>query len=849
MTEKKTTKHPDKKAAIQKKPEKATLPKKTAAPAKKKIAKTTPVKAQDPPISDAPEEGLEALEKYKRLKEKVEGDNSEEALVVETDGKSKHVKEDKIHDKISSLVDGITLSEEDDESALEAKGEFKEVGTAAEDLLRKPEAAAESDEKIRASLDTGKTKGETEKIDKAKDEWVDAKPDAKHQKPKQYPVGAEKRKDETEKIDKTAIEVGEIEQGIDEIFSQFESEPKPDEKIQKIDPTPSDPIARKKKTKKPDKAEVERVDTESVSKHQKTRQYPVNAEKRKDKTAIEVGEIEQGIDEIFSQFESEPKPDEKIQKIDPTLSDPIARKKKTKKPDKAEAERVDTEPVGKRKETKSGPVDVKKITGKKEIRKTEDALVEMEPIIEDVLSKPEGKTKINEKPKKTITTTLDTAKPKDKIKTIDTSDNIFEKKKRHAEHGIKRIQKDKVKVEIKTPYAKAYTGKIKTKRIKRKSSRAIYIFGGVLIILFSAIAFTLFGPADKFTITETLRTFIAQKTDRSPEKPQAQKVVLPGKKAVVPEHEPDDLIDSTPSKKMLREKAIIIADEIKEFLMGWKTAWQNTAGAQGDIETYMSFYSDHFISEGLDKNGWKNDKAPKNRRKDWIQIELKEINIPETIKDGRVEVSFMQIYTSSNFSDESVQTLVLKREETGWKIINAKAGRDRSQQAVVSESITQKDAASLSQKVYPFTIHVASYRDEKNARSFITELKREGLPAFASMARIPGKGDWYRISIGVYSTLEEAQRAATKIKMQKSLNAIVVKKPYAIQVGVFDAHQSLKAMESDLRSKGYSSYNVPDRYNTGKIRLLTGAFDSEKDAAAQLRKLEDDLFSPKVVKR
>jgi len=640
--------------------------------------------------------------------------------------KTKHIKEDKIHDEVSSLIDGLTLDEEDDEAALEAKGELKEAVPAAEGVLRKPEAAVESDEKSRASLDTGKIKDETKKIDKA---------------------------------------------------------------------------------------------------------------------AIEVGEIEQGIDEIFSQFESEPKPDEKIQKIDPALSDAIARKEK------------------------------------KEVRKTEDALVEMEPIIKDI-SKSEDKTKIIEKPQETITTPLDTGKPKGKIKTIDTTDNIFEEKKRHVEHDVKRIEKDKVKAKIKTPYTKAYTGKIKTKRIKRKSSRAIYIFGGVLIILFSAIAFTLFGPADKFNITETLRTFLAHKTGWPPEKPQAQKVVLPEKKAVVPEHEPDDLIDSTPSKEILREKEVIpeteeekvsgvelktppdievevipeiekeviIADEIKEFLMGWKTAWQNTAGARADIETYMFFYSDHFISEGLDKNGWKNGKAQRNRRKDWIQIELKEINIPETVIDGRVEVSFMQVYTSSNFSDESVQTLVLIKEETGWKIINIKAGRDRSQQAVLSESTTQKDTVSLSQKIYPFTIHIASYRDEEKARSFITELKKEGLPAFSSLVRIP-KGDWYRISIGVYRTLEEAQRAASKVKTQKSLNAIVVEKPYAIQVGIFDADQSLKAMESDLRLKGYSSYSVPDRYNNGKTRLLIGAFDSEKDAAAQLRKLEDDLFSPKVVKR
>jgi len=786
MTEKKKAKHTGmkkpapKKATAQKKPGKAALSKKTAAPAKKQIAKTAPVKSQSPPMSDTPEEKTDVLEKYKQLKDKIEGDNTEEALVVQTDGKSKHDQNDKIHDKVSSLIDGLTFDEENDEAVLEATDEPKEAVPAVKDVLRKPVAEAESAENIRPSLDPEKTKDEPLKV----------KPDEIHQKIKQHPVDAEKRKDGTIKSDK---------------------------------------------------AEVERIDTESVGKRKESKARPLDVKKIKkkkgkaDTAKVEVGEIERGIEEMFDQFEDEFKPDEKSRPLD---------------------------------------------TGKT-IDKTEDVLVEMDPIIEDVLSKPEDTAKINEKLIDTITTPLDSEKPKDKPKPIDTPDPALEKEKRHVEHDGKRIEKDAAKAKIKPPYTKPYTGKIRTKRIKRKSSRAIYIFGLVLILLSSAITFIFFGPADKFNITKTIKTYVARKTGWFPEKPKAQKVVLPGKKTVVPKREPVDLIESTPPKEVLREQEVIpeikeikiplvelkappdigveaireiekparIADEIKEFLMGWETAWQNTAGAKGDIETYMSFYSDHFISDGLDKNGWRNDKALKSRRKDWIQIELKEIDIPETVINGRIEVSFMQVYTSSNFSDESAKTVVLQKEDTGWKIINIKAGRNPARQAASPESTTQKNAGPLSQKVYPFTIHAASYRDAENARSFITELKNEGFPAFASLVHIPGKGDWHRISIGVYSTLEEAQQAASKIKMQTPLNVNVAEKPYAIQVGIFDTGQSLEAMKSDLRSKGYSSYNVPDRYNNGKTRLLIGAFDSEKDAAAQLRKLKDDLFSPRVVKR
>ena len=100
-----------KRTAAPKKPEKATLSKKTSVPAKKKISRTTPVKTQGLPIDGSPEERAEAIKQLKKLKEEMKGENNGEALVVQTDGKPKHDKEDKIHDKVSSLIDGLTFDE------------------------------------------------------------------------------------------------------------------------------------------------------------------------------------------------------------------------------------------------------------------------------------------------------------------------------------------------------------------------------------------------------------------------------------------------------------------------------------------------------------------------------------------------------------------------------------------------------------------------------------------------------------------------------------------------------------------------------------------------------------------
>ena len=156
----------------------------------------------------------------------------------------------------------------------------------------------------------------------------------------------------------------------------------------------------------------------------------------------------------------------------------------------------------------------------------------------------------------------------------------------------------------------------------------------------------------------------------------------PGRQVVVPL---DDQANALPSNEAKGSQTQTVQetseqraepkldDEIYAFIDGWKMAWNNSAGEKGDIEAYISFYSDDFISKGLDKNGWKRDKAIKNRKKRWIRLELNDIRISELTAENRIEVRFLQEYKSSNFSGKSNKMLILSKEKTGWKIIREKS--------------------------------------------------------------------------------------------------------------------------------------------------------------------------------
>ena len=118
------------------------------------------------------------------------------------------------------------------------------------------------------------------------------------------------------------------------------------------------------------------------------------------------------------------------------------------------------------------------------------------------------------------------------------------------------------------------------------------------------------------------------------------------------------------------QKPLYTEEKIIGFLDNWIGAWKNTAGKQGDMNAYMACYSNYFNAKNLTKDGWQADKFVKNRAKKWIDVKLEDVTIKEASLADSVEVSFLQIYQSSNYFDTSNKILILKKEETGWKIIS-----------------------------------------------------------------------------------------------------------------------------------------------------------------------------------
>jgi len=215
-----------------------------------------------------------------------------------------------------------------------------------------------------------------------------------------------------------------------------------------------------------------------------------------------------------------------------------------------------------------------------------------------------------------------------------------------------------------------------------------------------------------------------------------------------------------------------------------------------------------------------------------LEAELEQAR-DELKKMKEVDVRMQRSRDKSN-SSESI-ALAQKTSELN----NAE---DNTQQLNTNNALKPQD-------FYPYTIQVSSHKNKDASIREAMESRNKGNSGFVSHVYVPGKGDWYRIFIGFYRTVAEAEKTAVELKKQGYLHAFVVKMPFAIQIGLSFKDKELKKLEAALRSQGYLAYSVLDRVYNNKIRLLVGAFPTAKEAAILAKELQREGFKPEVVRR
>jgi cell division septation protein DedD len=153
------------------------------------------------------------------------------------------------------------------------------------------------------------------------------------------------------------------------------------------------------------------------------------------------------------------------------------------------------------------------------------------------------------------------------------------------------------------------------------------------------------------------------------------------------------------------------------------------------------------------------------------------------------------------------------------------------------------------QEFYPYMVQVSAYKSKEDSLREAMILRDKGDSVCISYVRIAGKGDWYRVLVGFYRTSQEAQAAVLELKKREYDHAFVVRPPFTVELGMYSDNEKLKELATRLILKGYSAYSLPNRETKNEIRLLVGAFWTEKEAETVTKELQKEGFTPKVVRR
>lgn len=82
-------------------------------------------------------------------------------------------------------------------------------------------------------------------------------------------------------------------------------------------------------------------------------------------------------------------------------------------------------------------------------------------------------------------------------------------------------------------------------------------------------------------------------------------------------------------------------------------------------------------------------------------------------------------------------------------------------------------SASDRQNNKRMSVQVASVKEQKDADKLVKSLKGKGFPAYRAIAKIPGKGIWFRVRVGPYKNRDEADRSLSRLKKEKFSGFVV----------------------------------------------------------------------------
>ena len=104
------------------------------------------------------------------------------------------------------------------------------------------------------------------------------------------------------------------------------------------------------------------------------------------------------------------------------------------------------------------------------------------------------------------------------------------------------------------------------------------------------------------------------------------------------------------------------------------------------------------------------------------------------------------------------------------------AAEDKKPLAPALSSAPQTASPGLSSEPLTYTLQLGSFQNNEVASAFSSSLAAKGYESHIVKITVPDKGVVYRVRIGKYKTLEDAQKMATELEKKEGISAFITSK-------------------------------------------------------------------------
>jgi cell division protein FtsN len=132
-------------------------------------------------------------------------------------------------------------------------------------------------------------------------------------------------------------------------------------------------------------------------------------------------------------------------------------------------------------------------------------------------------------------------------------------------------------------------------------------------------------------------------------------------------------------------------------------------------------------------------------------------------KDERMQFTFYDTLTKKEGAGKEIQ------KETTAKKGQAKVTEKKEETKIPPQTTTKVEEpkkTAVAKKLY--FVQISSFREKEGAEGMKGRLIKKGYPVQVVPVQIQGMGLWYRVKLGGYATLQEAQAAQKRITVEEN---------------------------------------------------------------------------------